>query len=243
MLRRYVTALVSRPKTIIAIVSVITLALGLNVSRLQVLLDVDSQIPPGHPLVVIGKRVEKLFGGKYMTVVGFYPAQGTVYTPKILAKVKRVTEAIERLPGVKKGSVLSLMSSRAKDVHSTEEALGITPLAAKVPETDAEMAAFRGRVKANALLTSLFVSDDGRATAVFVDFDDFEKAGGSKGLFLKLDAIAAAEREPGLEILPAGATSILYWLLIYTRRVAMLLVLALVVIGCLLYRAFRTLQG
>jgi predicted RND superfamily exporter protein len=243
MLRRYVTALVSRPKTVIVVVSVITLVLGLSITRLKVLLDVDSQIPPGHPYVAIGKRVEKLFGGKYMTVMGIYPAQGTIYTPKILGKVKRITEALEALPGVKKGTVLSLMSSRVKDIHSTEDALEITPLAPKIPETDAEMAKFRERVKANSLLTSLMVSDDGRATAIFVDFDDFEKAGGSKHLFLKLDKIAAAEREPGIEILPAGTASILYWLLVYMRRLSFLFVLALATISYLLYRAFRTMQG
>ncbi len=243
MLRRYVTWLVKRPKTVIAIVMAITLILGFFITRLRLMLDIDSQIPPGHPLVVVGKRVEKLFGGKYMTVIGFYPAQGTVYTPEILAKVKRVTEAVARLPGVKKGSVLSLMSPRVKDIHSTEDALEITPLASKVPQTEAEIAAFRERVKANAFLTSLFVSDDGRATSVLVDFDNFEKAGGAKHLYGRIESILAPEREPGLEILPAGAPTILYWLLVYTRRVAALFVLALAMIGYLHYRAFRTLQG
>ena len=74
MLRRYVTAVVGRPKAVIAVVVVVTLVLGFFMSRLRVLLDVDAQIPPGHPLVVVGQRIEKLFGGKYMTVVGFYPA-------------------------------------------------------------------------------------------------------------------------------------------------------------------------
>ena len=243
MLRRYVTSLVGRPKTVIAVVLAVTLTLGFFMTRLRVLLDIDSQIPPGHPLVVVGHRVEKLFGGKYMSVIGFYPEQGTIYTPQILAKVKRVTDAVERLPGVKKGSVLSLTSARVKDIHSTDEALEVTPLAAKVPETEAEIAAFRQRVQANAFLTSLFVSDDGRATSILVDFDDFEKAGGAKGLYGKLEGIVGPEREPGLEILPAGAVTILYWLLAYTRRVAVLFALALSMIGYLHYRAFRTLQG
>jgi predicted RND superfamily exporter protein len=221
----------------------VTLTLGFFITRLRLMLDVDSQIPPGHPLVVVGQRVEKLFGGKYMTVIGFYPSEGTVYTPKILAKVKRVTEAVESLPGVKKGTVLSLMSARVKDIHSSEEALEITPLATKIPETDAEIAAFRERVKANAFLTSLFVSDDGRATSVLVDFDDFEKAGGAKNLYGRLESIVGPERESGLEIIPAGACTMLFWLLTYTRRVAVLFVLALAMIGYLHYRAFRTLQG
>jgi predicted RND superfamily exporter protein len=243
MLRRYVTAIVGRPKLVIALVALVTLTLGFFMTRLRVLLDVDAQIPPGDPLVQVGQRIEKLFGGKYMTVIGFYPQSGTVYTPDVLDKVKRVSDELAQLPGVKPGSVLSLMSPRVKDVRSSADSLEITPLADKVPRTDAEIAAFRERVKANSFLTSLFVSDDGRATSVLVDFADFEKAGGSKFLYDKLEAILAPERAPGLEIVAAGAPTVLHWLLIYTRRVALLFVLALAMIGYLHYRAFRTLQG
>ncbi|HZL21351.1 MAG TPA: MMPL family transporter [Polyangia bacterium] len=243
MLRRYVTAVVGRPKLVIALVALVTLTLGFFMTRLHLLLDVDAQIPPGHPLVIVGQRIEKLFGGKYMTVIGVYPASGTVYTPDILGKVKRITEKLEKLPGVKPGSVLSLMSPRVKDIHSSADSLEITPLADKVPQTDVEIAAFRARVQANGFLTSLFVSDDGRATSVLVDFSDFEKAGGSRYLYDHLEAILAPERAPGLEIVAAGAPTILHWLLIYTRRVAVLFVLALTMIGYLHYRAFRTLQG
>jgi predicted RND superfamily exporter protein len=243
VLRKYVSAVVGRPRAVIAVVIGVTLVLGFFITRLKVLLDVDQQIPPGHPLVIVGKRIEKLFGGKYMTVVGFYSETGTIYTPSTLAKVKRVTEALEKIPGVKAGSVLSLMSPRLKDIHSTDDALEITPLAPKVPSNDAEIAAFRERVKANSFLTSLFVSDDGRSTAVLVDFEDFNKAGGPPKLAPALEAIVGPEREPGLEILPAGAPTVMHWLMQYTRRVALLFILALAMIGYLHYRAFRTLQG
>jgi predicted RND superfamily exporter protein len=242
MLRRYVTAVVGRPRAVIFAVVAVTLFLGFFISRLRVLLDVDQQLPPSHRYVVVGKQIEKLFGGKYMTVVGFYADQ-TIYTPSTLAKVKRVTDALEQIPGVKPGSVLSLMSPRVKDVHSTDDALEITPLAPKVPSNDAEIAAFKERVKANSFLTSLFVSDDGRSTAVLVDFDDFNKAGGPPKLAPRLEEIVGPEREPGLEILPAGAPTIMHWLMQYTRRVSLLFVLALAMIGYLHYRAFRTLQG
>src|SRR4029079_11014949 len=243
MLRRYVTAVVGRPKAVIVAVVVVTLVLGAFIGRLRMLLDIDQQLPPDHHYVVVGKKIEKLFGGKYMTVVGFYADSGTIYTPATLAKVKRVTDALEKIPGVKPGSVMSLMSPRVKDVHSSDDALEITPLATKVPQNDAEVAAFRERVAANSFLTSLFVSDDGKSTAVLVDFEDFEKAGRPPQLAPTLEAIVGPEREPGLEILPAGAPTITHWLMIYTRRVALLFVLALAMIGYLHYRAFRTLQG
>src|SRR5690242_10610022 len=106
MLRRYVNLIVARPKLVIALIMAVTVGLAIFIPRLKVNIDVDSQIPPGDSRVIVGKRIEKLFGGKYMTVVGFYPASGTVYTPNILAKVKRVTEALEKFPGVKPGSVI-----------------------------------------------------------------------------------------------------------------------------------------
>src|SRR5688572_12620355 len=101
MLRRYVTAVVGRPKLVVAIVILITLVLGFFITRIRMLLDVDSQIPPKHQYVVVGKSIVKLFGGKYVTIIGFYPESGTIYTPAILGKVKRVTEKLEKLPGVK----------------------------------------------------------------------------------------------------------------------------------------------
>ncbi|HWP09009.1 MAG TPA: MMPL family transporter [Polyangiaceae bacterium] len=243
MLRRYVSVVVASPKVVIALVGLITVVLGFFISRLKVNIDVDAQIPPGHPLVIVGKRIEKEFGGKYMTVIGVYPKEGTVYTPAIIGKVKRITDAIEKIPGVKEGSIISLTSKRMKDINSTEDALEVKQLAEKVPQNDAEMAEFRKRVDRNKVLTSLLVSDDGRATAILADFDDFVKAGGPKGLYPTLEKILEPEREANVEVLSAGAPSVLYWLLQYTRRVAVLFLVALAMIGYLHYRAFRTLQG
>ncbi|HEU5075519.1 MAG TPA: MMPL family transporter, partial [Polyangiaceae bacterium] len=224
-------------------VALVTVVLAFFVSKVQILLDLDAQIPPGHPLVVVGKRIESEFGGKYTTVVGVYVEKGTVYTPEILAKIKRINDAFEKLPGIKPGSVLSLMSQRMKDVRSTEEALEVQPLANEVPKSPADMAEFKTRVERNDVMTSLLVSKDGKSTSIIVDFQDFEKAGGAKNLWPKIETILEPEREPGVEILGAGAPSVLHWLLVYTRRVALLFAVALAMIGYLHYRAFRTLQG
>jgi hypothetical protein len=87
------------------------------------------------------------------------------------------------------------------------------------------------------------VGPGGRATAVILDFEDFKKAGGPPGVFPKIESILAPERTDNLEIVSAGAPTVLHWLLVYTRRVAALFALALAMIGYLHYRAFRTLQG
>ena len=243
MLRKYVRQIVAYPKSVIAVVLVITAILAVFIGRVHILLDLDAQIPPHHPMVVVSKRVENLFGGKYTTVVGIYVEEGTIYTPEVLGKINRITDKLTALRGVKPGSVLSLMSKQLKDIDVRDDALVVGPLAEEVPRTDAEIAAFREKVTRNHTVTSLLVSDDGRSTAVFVDFDDLTAAGGPTELHKHFEAIIEPEREPGVEILPAGAPPVLYWLSVYTKRVAVLFLLALAMIGYLHYRAFRTLQG
>lgn len=243
MLRRYVNFVVAYPRSIIAGVLLITAVLSVFIGRVHMLLDLDAQIPPQHPLVVVGKRIEREFGGKYMTVVGFYVEEGTIYTPEVLQKVDRVTKKLAELPGVKPGSVMSLMAPQLKDIVSGEDALEVNPLANGPPDAGEPMEAFKQRVARNALMTRLFVSDDGRSTAVLVDFDEPEDAARARTFYRLIEEAVAPERESGVQILVAGAPPVLHWLSIYTTRVAGLFLLALCMIGYLHYRAFRTIQG
>lgn len=243
MLPRYVSFVTAWPRAVIAVTLAVTLVLAGFIPRLQVLLDVDDQIPPGHPLVVVGQRIEQQFGGKFTTIIGVYPEQGTVYQPDVLAKVDRITRGLEALPGVRAGSVLSLTSKQLEDVRSTDDAIEITPLLPKLPSTPAEAVQLEERVRHNHPITSLLVNDTGSATAILCDFSDFERAGGAARVYERIEAILAPERGSGIEIAMAGAPSILYWLMAYTQRVGGLFVLALLMIGYLHYRAFRTLQG
>lgn len=243
MLRRYVQFVVRRPKLVIGLVLLVTLLLAVNIPNLAIELDIDAQIPPGHPLVMLGKRIEKLFGGKFISIVGVYPQKGTVFTPEILGKIKRITEAIEVQPGVKQASVISLMAQRVKDVRGTDDSIEVRTLAPEVPTTPAEMADLKERVYRNRALSGLLVNDDGTAAVIYADFDDFNKTGGGENFYIALEKIIERERDGTVEIVQTGTPSLLYWLLIYTYRVAWLFVLTLCMIGYLHYRAFRTLQG
>ena len=88
MLRRYVTAVVGRPKLVVASVILITVVLGFFITRIRMLLDVDSQIPPGHPLVIVGKQIVKMFGGKATAYVcANYVCQLPTSDLKVMARL------------------------------------------------------------------------------------------------------------------------------------------------------------
>jgi len=243
MIRRYVEFIVGRPRTIIALVLLVTIFLALYIGKLQIILDVEDQIPPGHPLVVFGKKVEKLFGGKFITIIGVYPNKGTVFTTEILGKIKRITDKVEVIPGVKKSSVISLMSASVKDVRGTEDSIEVRPLSDGIPQTQQEVEQFKERVYHNKAISGLLVNENGTAAVVIADFNDFNQAGGSEGFYLNLEKIIEPERDDTVEIVSTGTPALLYWLMVYTWRVAYLFLLTLAMIGFLHYRAFRTLQG
>jgi uncharacterized protein len=243
VIRQYVDWIVRFPKVVVAIVLTLSVILAAGLPRLHVELDVDKQIPQGHPLVEVGKRLERSFGGKYLTIVGFYPHAGTIYTPEMLAKVKRINDAVSELPGVNPASVMSLMSQNLKDVNIKGRSVELVPFAGKVPQTAEELAEFRARVKRASTITSLLVNDDGTATTVMIDFSDFKKAGGARDFYPRLEALLDSERDDTIRIETAGAPAILYFMGRYTMRIAALFLLTLAMIGYLHYRAFRTLQG
>jgi predicted RND superfamily exporter protein len=243
VIRQYVDWIVRFPKVVVAIVLTVSVILAAGLPRLHVELDIDKQIPQGHPLVEVGKRLERSFGGKYLTIVGFYPQKGTVYSPEILAKVKRINDAVSELPGVNPASVMSLMSTNLKDVRISEKSVQLVPFAGEVPKTPEELAKFQARVKQASTITSLLVNDDGTATTVMIDFTDFKAAGGGKDFYPRLESILERERDDTIRIETAGSPAVLYFMGRYTMRIAALFLLTLAMIGYLHYRAFRTLQG
>src|SRR5690606_25808940 len=98
-------------------------------------------------------------------------AEGDVFTPETLARLRRITEAVERLPGVVPDSVLSLASPRAKAVVSDGDLLEVSPLVPDpIPEDAEALAALRERALAHPMYVGTIVAADARGAMVLADF-------------------------------------------------------------------------
>ena len=193
MLRRYVTAVVGRPKLVIAAVVLVTLVLGFFISRLRVLLDVDQQIPPGHPLVIVGKRIEKLFGGKYMTVVGFYSESGTDLHARHPGQGQARHRGAGEDPGRQAGqrAVADVAArSRTSTAPTTRWRSRRWPPRCRERRRDRRVP--RARQGERVPDQPVRQRRRARRPAVLVDFDDFKKAGGPPKLAPTLEAIVGA---------------------------------------------------
>ena len=240
-MQRYIEWVIRYRFVVIILTLIITVAAVIQAKNLRIIIDPNTMLPQSHPYVTTSNQVEKVFGSKYVVVVGIKPKEGDIYQPVVLEKVQRMTAAFLQTPGVVKENLLSLSSKRAKNIAGTAEGLEVRPLMSKVPATDAQNAELRKAVGNNPVYLNSIVSADAKTTALLVEFKD--GPGGFRAIMDKVEAVVEHERDPRVEINVGGIPSFLARIEIYSERIGFLFPIAILVLSLVLFEAFRTKQG
>ena len=133
-MQRYIEWIIRYRFVVIALTLIITIAAVIQAKNLKIIIDPNTMLPQSHPYVTTSNQVEKIFGSKYVVVVGITPKEGDIYQPVMLEKIQHMTAAFLQTPGVVKENLLSLSSKRAKNIAGTAEGLEeVKPLMSKVP--------------------------------------------------------------------------------------------------------------
>jgi len=231
----------SHPRRVVAVVLLLSAALGSELRHLRLEVRLADEVPYDHPYTAIDRRLDAALGLAQTSLIALSVAEGDVFTPDVLARVRRITEAVEALPGVVPDSVLSLASPRAKAVSGDGEELRVEALVPdEIPGDPAALAALRERALSHPMYVGTIVAADGRGAMVLADFSDHEPA---ERITEGLEAIAARERAPGVEVWVGGQSPALAALNGATYGIVPLVALALLVIAAVHYEAFRTWQA
>jgi predicted RND superfamily exporter protein len=240
-MQRYIEWIIRYRFVVITLTLVITIAAVIQAKNLNIIIDPNTMLPQSHPYVTTSNQVEKVFGSKYVVMVGITPKEGDIYQPVVLEKVQRMTAAFLQTPGVVKENLLSLSSKRAKNIVGTAEGLEVKPLMSTVPTTAAQITALRGAIEKNPVYLNSIVSTDAKTTALLVEFKD--GPGGFRAIMDKVDAVVEHERDSRVEINVGGIPSFLARIEIYSERIGFLFPIAILVLSLVLFEAFRTKQG
>ena len=219
----------------------VTVLLGLQLRHLNVIVDADELLPKEHPFVQVTERVETLFGNRFTVVIGVTVKEGDVYTPATLGKVIAITEALAATPGITPGNLQSLAATRAKDLAGSSEGLQVSRLLDHEPADVAAAQAIAQRLKANPVYRDILVSKDGRTAAIYAEFKKDPE--GFEQVMRKVEAAIAPARDDSVTIAVAGQPVFLAAVETYSKRMGILLPLAVVLIGLIHLEAFRTIQG
>jgi predicted RND superfamily exporter protein len=219
----------------------VTLALGANLTRLEVVIDPARVLPQDHPYIVTGNTVERVFGNKFTVVVGLVAKEGSILAPAHLARIAALTHDLSALPGVVKANVLSLASERAKDIEADADGFSVHPLMARPPTDEGGVERLRRALGANPVYRDVLVSADGRAAAIVAEFKDDPE--GFRAIEARVRKAVAAYEDPSVEIHVAGHPIYLGLIERYSDRMAILFPLAVLLIGLVHWEAFRSVQG
>ncbi|MEJ8838044.1 outer membrane lipoprotein-sorting protein [Ramlibacter sp. AN1133] len=240
-MKSYVEWIIRRRWLVIALTLLVTALAGWQARHLRIVIDPNTMLPPSHPYVATGLEVSRVFGSKYIVVIGIAPRQGDVYQPAVLAKVDRIGQELLQAPGVIRNSLLSLGARRAKDIAGSADGLEVRPLMDGVPRDATALAKLRHAIAANPVYQDTLVARDGKATAIIVEFK--EDAAGYRGILERVQPIVDRERDATVDIHVGGAPAFLAAIEGYSERMGILLPVAILVLALVLFEAFRSRQG
>ena len=229
-------SIVAHARWIIAATALVTVFLGWQASRITVDSSVEALLPEHDPERQYYNEIRKLYGSDEIGFIGVFA--GDVYRPEVLEKISRLTNDIEKVEGVAK--VLSL-------TNLPDPVAGIQvlpPLVPKIPANAAESAALRNKLADRPLYQKVFVSEDGRAAAINISFEDMaDDEFARRGIDQKIEAMVEAARGPE-EIHYTG----LPHMKVYTANalwsdLAEFVPLTLAIIVAVLFLCFRSIRG
>ncbi len=240
-MKKYLEQVIQYRWLVIALTLLLT-GLAIHQARtLRIIIDPNTMLPQNHPYVDTSNRVEKLFGSKDIAIIGITPKTGDVFQPEVLRKVQKVTTALMQSPGVIKENLLSLTARRAKNIIGTAEGMEVRPLITTIPETPQQMAALRQAIKNNPAYINSIISQDERTAVIVVPFKNGK--GGFRGMMETANKALDSVRDDTVDIAIGGLPSFLSRIEIYSERMGILLPLAILLVGLILFEAFRSFQG
>jgi len=138
-MQRYLEWILRYRFVVIALTLLVTVVAVIQAKNLKIIIDPNTMLPQSHPYVSTSNKVEKVFGSKYVVVIGITPKEGDIYQPAVLEKIQRMTAAFLQTPGVIKENLLSLSSKRAKNIAGTAEGMEVKQLMPNTPTTVAQL--------------------------------------------------------------------------------------------------------
>lgn len=177
--------------------------------------------PANHPFIQVHERYQDHYGGALTAFLMVRVRSGDIYKPATLEKIRRITQAVDALPGVNHDQVVSLASRKVKVVNISGAEISVNNLLPyEIPRTSDELRILRDNVVAAGILGTL-VSTDGKAALVTAQF--IERHYDFVAVFRALRRIQAEEQDQNHEIFLAGQPVLMGWVSAYLPEILAIL--------------------
>jgi len=225
---------IDRPKTVIALMTLVTILFGLRFPSVTIDADPENMLDADQVDRVFYDQTKDTFGIHDLIVVGVVD-ETNVFRPESLEGIMRATSEILKIDGVIIEDVIS--PSTTDNVKSSGGLLDIHPVLREVPRSAEDVTLIRQDIADNPFLHEKIASADGTAIALYIPI---ERKDMSYRIAGDIEAILARELLPGQQYhlagLPVSEDTFGYEMFIQMAIVAPLAFMVILAIVFLMFR-------
>jgi hypothetical protein len=164
---------------------------------------VDAFVPGDHPAALARDSARDVFGLEDPVVIALSAPEGeSAFTPSRLESLRRITQGLRSIPGVKKNDVLSIAGENA--ILGSGGDLEIEPIVPPSPLTKGSAVLAWERFQAMPMLSGLLASENGDTLLILAPVEDPNKA---QTTVAAIKALANREAGEDLRVSVAGVAA------------------------------------
>ncbi|WP_370278004.1 RND family transporter [Pontibacterium sp.] len=232
------------PKLILSVILAITLFFAYQIPSVKMYSDFADLLPQSHPYIELHNEIKESFGGANVIIVGVEVEEGDIFSNEALAKIHRITLAVDSLPGINHNLVASVTHRNSRKVWMTPEG-NVNSKSYYDPqggEMDAEtLAQMRSDVVADPRVYGPLVSPDMKMALVKAQLNegqlDYEKT------FNEIQKMRADEAAAGIKIHVTGQPMLVGWAYQYLVQIIEIFLFTALIMISLLVFYFRKAYG
>ena len=193
MYRKYLEAVVKRPKLVLILIALVTVGFAAGLPRIQTDTDPEHMLRADAPIRVYNDQVKSWFDLQDVLVLGIVNDKDPngVLNARTLGKIYRITQKILKIEGVVRRNVWSFPTTNhilVRGATLVQERLLKTD-----QPTDADIASLAKALDGNPLFERVLISDDRTTAALYIPVEDEVDA---KPITDRIQQIVQAEGGP-----------------------------------------------
>jgi predicted RND superfamily exporter protein len=239
---RLATFIVKNRLLVLLVIVLLTAFFGYHARTIEMYTAFSDLVPRDHPYIKTHSEFWKTFGGANVVLISLEARNGDIFNPTALAKIKRLTETVERLPGANNYQIFSIARQKVKDVRATAWGIEVEPVMwPAIPQTPEQIERLRNIVYANPTIMGRLVSQDGTAALITAAFH--EERLDYAALFKRVQQAIKEAEDSNTRVFAAGEPILYGWIYYYLKDIIVIIALTCVSILALLALYYRNLNG
>jgi predicted RND superfamily exporter protein len=244
MLHNFDERVFRHPKLVLGLILAVTLFFASQIPGVKMYSDFADLLPQSHEYIQLHNEIKESFGGANVVIVGVEVEEGDIFTNDALARIHRVTQAVDSLPGINHNLVASVTHRNARKVWMTPEG-NVNSESYYDPQgselTAIDLDKLRSDIVANPQVYGPLVSPDKKMALIKAQLNegqlDYEKT------FEAIQKMRANETADGFKIHVTGQPMLVGWAYQYLGQIIEIFMFTALIMLLLLIFYFRKAYG